>query len=726
MLSLNEQRIRKGTYQVKRLATTASAALLLVGLIIVAAGCGGSSNSDVAPAFSSSELSSLPTANWITNGGSISNQRYSPLTQINAGNVGRLKGIWHIHLRSGTAGKYSAEGQPLVYKNVMYVVTGADDVFAIDAKTGAKRWTYRAHLNQNIKTICCGWDSRGVALGDGKVYVGQLDGKLVGLDQKTGQVTWSTQVARYQQGFTITSAPLYYNGRVYTGLAGAEYGIRGRVTAFDAKTGKEDWRFYTIPGPGEVGHDTWPATGVAWKHGGASVWQTPAVDPKLGLLYFSTGNASPDFNGAARAGDNLFSSSIIAIDAKTGKYRWHFQTVHHDIWDYDAPSPVVLFNVSVGGRERQALAETSKTGWAYILDRETGKPLIGIDERPVPQAPANKTAATQPYPRGDATVNQSVTSQAFKVFSKTLPKGTTYLNGGRIFTPYGPGTASVSTPSSLGGTDWPPMSFSPKTSYLYVCGLEQAQLFEGFKTPEFKAGKTFTGGTIDPEAVPAGTFTALDASTNRIVWQKHFGDSCYSGSTTTAGNLTFVGRNGGQLQAYNATNGKLGWSFQTGAGANNTATVFSLDGKEVVAFYAGGSALGGTAHGDDLWLFGLDGKLGPVQPGATAAAPAQHKGEGNPPKTKAPANASTVNVGATEFHFTLSTQTVSTGTVTFKVTNNGGIPHNLRINNEQTPNIDPGATATLKVKFTKAGNYPYLCTLPGHAEAGMKGVLKVK
>jgi quinohemoprotein ethanol dehydrogenase len=702
-------------------------ALLGTVIVVLAVGCGGGSrNSSAAPAFSSSELSSLPTTDWITNGGTISNQRYSPLTQINAGNVGRLKGIWHIHLRSGTAGKYSAEGQPLVYKNVMYVVTGADDVFAIDAKTGAKKWTYRAHLNQRIATICCGWDSRGVALGDGKVYVGQLDGKLVALDQQTGRVMWSTQVARYQQGFTITSAPLYYNGRLYTGLSGAEYGIRGRVTAFDAKTGKEDWRFYTIPGPGQVGHDTWPATGDAWKHGGASVWQTPAVDPKLGLLYFSTGNASPDFNGAARPGDNLFSSSIVAIDATTGKYRWHFQEVHHDLWDYDAPSPVVLFNVSVGGRERQAIAETGKTGFVYILDRRTGKPLIGIDERPVPQDPANKTAATQPYPRGDATVAQSVTSQAFNVFAKNLPKGTQYVNGGRIFTPYGPGTATVSTPSSLGGTDWPPMSFSPKTSYLYVCGTEQAQLFEGFKTPEFKAGKTFTGGTVAPQAVPSGTFTAIDASTNRMVWQKQFSNSCYSGSTTTAGNIVLVGRDDGQLQAYNATNGKLGWSFQTGAGANNTATVFSLDGKEAVAFYAGGSALGGTAHGDDLWLFGLDGKLGPVRPGTTAAAPAPHKGEGNPPKTKAPANASTVTVGATEFHFTLSTQTVHTGTVTFKVTNTGGIPHNFRINNQQTPNIDPGSTFMLKVNFTKAGEYPYLCTIPGHAEAGMKGVLTVK
>jgi quinohemoprotein ethanol dehydrogenase len=710
----------------KRLAT-ASMALLAAAVVLLAAGCGGSSSSGsgASPAFSASELASPPTTNWITNGGSISNQRYSPLAQINASNVARLKGIWHVNLRSGSAGKYSGEAQPLVYKNVIYVVTGADDVFAVDAKTGTRKWTYRANLNQKIATICCGWTNRGVALGDGKVYVGQLDGKLVALDQETGRVTWSTQVASFKQGYTITNAPLYYDGRVYTGLSGGEFGVRGRLTAFSAATGKELWRFYTIPGPGETGHETWPAGNDSWEHGGAPVWQTPAVDPKLGLLYFSTGNASPDLFGGKRAGDNLFSSSILALDAKTGKYRWHFQEVHHDIWDYDAPSPVVLFNVSVDGHTRHALAQAGKTGFVYILDRATGKPLLGMNERPVPQNAAQKTAATQPFPVGDAVVPQAVPDKAFRRFQRDLPKGTQLVDGGRIFTPYSPGGAVVATPSSLGGTNWWPMSFNPKTGFLYVCGLEQAQLFEGGKSAPYKAGKDFAGSIFAPQASPTGTFTAIDASTNRIVWQNRFPDSCYSGSTTTAGNLTFVGRNDGPLQAYDAAKGKLLWSFQTGAGANNTATVFSLDGKEVVAFYAAGSALGGSAHGDDLWLFGLEGKLGPVQPGSLGGG-VKHAGEKKSPKTNTPAKSSTVKVGATEFKFMFSTQTVNTGTVTFDVMNNGGIPHNLRIDGRQTPNIDPQASTSLKVTFTKPGRYSYLCTIPGHAEAGMKGVLTVK
>ncbi len=494
--------------------------------------------------------------------------------------------------------------------------------------------------------------------------------------------------------------------------------------AYDAKTGKQDWRFYTIPGPGQLGHDTWPATGNAWKQGGAPVWQTPAVDPKLGLLYFSTGNASPDLYGAKRAGDNLFSSSIVAVDAATGKYRWHFQEVHHDIWDYDATSPVVLLDVSVGGQVRHAIAEAGKTGFVYILDRETGKPLIGIDERPVEQSLAQKTSATQPFPIGQSFVPQSISTQSFRAVANTLPKGVTLASGGRIFSAFAPGAKVVATPSSLGGADWFPMSFNPKTASLYVCGVSQAQVFGGGKTAVYHAGHQFNGSTFAPQGTPTGTFTAIDTATNRIKWQKRFSDSCYSGSTSTGGNLVFVGRNDGHLQAYNATNGKLLWSFQTGAGANNTASVFSLGGKEVVAFYAAGSALAGSAHGDDLWLLGLDGKLGPATAGKIGGA-TQHAGEKKPPKKSTGGGTQTVSAGLTEFHIALSAQTVHTGAVTFNLKNNGGIPHNLHISGVQSPDIDAGSTFALKVTFTKPGNYPYLCTLPGHAEAGMKGVLKV-
>src|SRR5690606_35118744 len=253
------------------------------------------------PAFSAEALTAWPTDGWITNGGNVYNQRYSPLARIDRDNVGRLQPRWRTSLNgSGTASKYSGQAQPLVYEGVIYLATGANDVFAIDVETGQILWTYEAHLPDDITVICCGWMSRGVAMGDGKIFSGQLDGKLVALEQTTGEVAWAVQAERNEDGFSITSAPLYYDGLVITGFAGGDRGVRGRVKAFDAKTGELVWTFYTIPGPGEIGHDTWPSYNDTWKYGGAAVWQTPAVDPELGLVYFSTGNPGPDLNGSVR------------------------------------------------------------------------------------------------------------------------------------------------------------------------------------------------------------------------------------------------------------------------------------------------------------------------------------------------------------------------------------------------------------------------------------------
>ncbi|HXQ86457.1 MAG TPA: PQQ-binding-like beta-propeller repeat protein, partial [Gaiella sp.] len=272
----------------------------------------GSSWPATVSALSADELTREPTDVWLTNGGTLANQRFSPLDDIDTSNVKNLKGVWMTDLESGTAAKYSAEGQPIFYDDVLYVPTGEDDVFAVDVETGKIRWKYDSGISQKINSVCCGWLSRGVAIGEGKVFIGQLDGNLVALDQDTGAVAWKTQVGSWRKGYTITAAPLYYDGMVITGVSGGEFSIRGRVQAYDAETGKLVWRFYTIPGPGETGHDSWPAGTDAWQHGGAPMWQTPAVDPKLGLLYFSTGNASPDLDGSGRAGDNLFAASIVA------------------------------------------------------------------------------------------------------------------------------------------------------------------------------------------------------------------------------------------------------------------------------------------------------------------------------------------------------------------------------------------------------------------------------
>jgi quinohemoprotein ethanol dehydrogenase len=554
-----------------------------------------------APAFTAKQLTDLPTNGWITNGGNLYNQRYSPLAQINAGNVGSMQAEWRTHLNgSGVGPPFSGEAQPIVHDGVIYVPTGADDVFAIDVETGKQRWVYQAHLEKSISTVCCGWVSRGVAIGEGKIFLGRLDGKIVALDQRTGKEAWSVQAERWQAGLTITSAPLYYDGMIISGFAGGELAARGRVRAFSAKTGKPLWTFYTIPGPGEAGHESWPQDNSLWQYGGAMVWQTPAVDAKHGLIYFSTGNAGPDFNGSLRKGDNLYSVSIVAIEAKTGKYRWHFQQVHHDLWDYDSPSPVVLFDMEYHGQLREAIAEIGKTGWVYVLDRVTGKPLIGIDEKPVAQEPRQNTAATQPFPQGDAVVPQSI---------DIPPSGFRLVNEGQIFTPYWD-QAVVAKPSPWGGTNWPPSSFDPRQSYLFVCANDEMGRFMVNPSKEPTPGAPYTLGIFGFSDIPLnGIFAAVDMRTNKIVWRQRWKDSCYSGSTATAGDVVFTGRNDGRFVALDSRNGDVLWEFQTGAGVNATASVFLHRGLQKVAILSAGNNFAGSPSGDSLWLFSLQGTL---------------------------------------------------------------------------------------------------------------------
>ena len=561
-----------------------------------------------APLYSQrqNDAAALPTDSWLKSGGNFFNQNYSPLAQIDRHNVANLKAVWRARLDgSGANAKYSGEAQPIVHEGVVFIVTGADDVFAISVKTGQILWKYQANLDEKISTVCCGWTSRGLGLGEGKIYVGQLDGRLVALDEKSGKPVWSIQAERWQEGYTITAAPLYFDGRVIVGFAGGENGTRGRLKAYDAESGRLMWTFFTVPGPGEIGHETWPQDNDAWKHGGATIWQTPAVDQELGLVYFSTGNPGPDFNGRIRRGDNLFSVSIVAVEAKTGKYRWHFQQVHHDIWDYDSPNPVILFDVKINGRLRKAVAEASKTGWVYILDRTNGKPLIGIDEKPVPQEKRQLTSATQPFPRGDAFVPHQI-----DIPLENYP----LVNQGRIFTPFWT-DGVVAKPAPRGGANWPPSSYDPTTNYFYVCGTDSVNLFKGGEEnqaiPDEGHGGRYLGGTFGGSPIPAtGIFAALDMKTNRLVWQQRWKDLCYSGSVTTAGGLVFVGRNDGRLTALDSSNGNRLWEFQTGAGVNAPAAVFQYEGEEYVVAYSGGNLFANAPRGDSVWLVFIEGNNG--------------------------------------------------------------------------------------------------------------------
>jgi alcohol dehydrogenase (cytochrome c) len=573
--------------------------------------------------FSPEILTELPTTGWPTNGGNVYNQRYSPLKAINRSNVAQVKGVWRARLRgSGTQPQYSGFAAPLVYDGVAYVSTGANDVFALSVDTGDILWQYEAKLDPNITSVCCGWNNKGVAISEDKVFIGQLDGKLLALDRATGKIAWSIQAERWQENFSITAAPLYVNNMVIIGFAGGDRGTRSRLKAYDAKDGRLIWTFYTIPGPGEPGHDTWPKDNDAWKYGGAAIWQTPAVDLDLGLLYFSTGNAAPDYNGAFRAGDNLYAASMLAIELATGKYRWHFQQVHHDIWDYDAVNPVILMDVTAGGRTRKAIAEVGKTGWAYILDRETGKPLIGIDEKPVPQEPRQKTAATQPFPRGDSIVPQ---------FIEIAPEGHALVNDGRIFTPFVGKEPTLVAPGIWGGASWPPSSYDPVQQRMFVCASSVINGFTGGGDPKFVTptdGVAYLGGaTTFTRVARTGIIAALDVTTNKLAWRYQWPEQCYSGTLATAGGLLFIGRSDGRLTALDSADGKPLWEFQTGAGMHAPVSTFERNGKQYLLAFSAGSALIGSARGDSVWLFALDGTMGPVQAGTpvsrnAAATPA--------------------------------------------------------------------------------------------------------
>ncbi|MCZ8534315.1 PQQ-binding-like beta-propeller repeat protein [Psychrobacillus psychrodurans] len=556
------------------------------------------SNDDAVVNYASTE--------WTTHGGDYYNRRYSMLNQITTENIGDLKPTWVSSLGSGAENKYSGEATPIVVEGIMYIATGANDIFAIDAKTGEQIWAYTPEIPQEMDTVCCGWTTRGVAVGDGKVYAGLLDARLIALDQKTGELLWETTVAEWEEGYTVTSAPLYYNGKVYTGVAGGEYGIRGRVMAYDSDLGSEVWRFYTIPGPADEHGDTWPSDNDAWLTGGGPVWNTPAVDPELGYIYFATGNTAPDLDGSNREGDNLYANSVVAVNAENGEYVWHFQEVHHDIWDMDPANPVILFDVEKDGEMRKGLGQAGKTGWIYFLDRTDGTPLVGIEEKPVPQDERQKTAATQPFPVGDAFVPQGVTEEDIERDLVNTFEGEI----GDIFTPFWDVPVTLK-PSPQGGANWPPSAYNPDTELFYVLGNDTYVALSKEDEAAYEEGSMYIGSIMAPvsNAPQRGTITAMDVKTNKIVWQVDWDAIAYSGVLTTAGNLVFVGHNDGRLIAFDAKTGEQVWEYMMDAGANAPSVTYEIDGEQYISIYDAGNALAGTKHGDKVYTFKLGGAL---------------------------------------------------------------------------------------------------------------------
>lgn len=568
----------------------------------------------LAPPYTAADLTALPARDWVTNGGNIYNQRYSSLDQINRSNIDQVKAEWRVSLNgSGMNPGFSQQAQALAYAGVIYVVTGENDVFAVDVETGDFHWVYEADVDYHAASVCCGRLSRGLGLGDGMVFLGQLDGRLIALDQRTGRELWNIEAADPRRGYGITAAPLYYDGKVFVGFSGGEFGVRGRMSAYDAHTGEQVWNFYTIPGPGELGHVTWPQDNDVWMFGGAPVWQTPGVDPDLGLIYFSTGNAGPSMNGAVRPGDNLFTSSILALDVATGEYRWHYQVVRHDIWDFDAPNPTILFDAEFDGIRRKAIAHVAKTGYLYILDRTSGVPLTPVIETPVPQDPVVATAATQPIPLGDPVIRHAIDAVG-ENFDGVI------TNGGATFTPYNDQEIGYWRP--LSGVSWQPSSYNVANHLMYMCAGDGPGSGQG-GDPEGRIGPAEPGGYyVDGRLGGARgmgadvrrTLVAMDLTTHKVAWRRLLDDRC-AGTITTAGGLIFAGRYNGELTALDSDTGRRLWTFQTDGGFTTTATTFEHEGTQYLVGLAGGSITGGRPN-DGLWLFSLNGRIDTLPPGS--------------------------------------------------------------------------------------------------------------
>lgn len=517
------------------------------------------------------------------------NQRYSPLKQINAANVAKLGAASVIE---GIAPATSSRTAPVVDGGMMFV-TSVRYIYAVDLATGKIAW----------KSDVGGGPSRGgLAVGGGMVFVGAVAGEpiLAAVNEKTGEVVWKAPLAAPSGEPTgqASGAPLYANGVVSIGT-NADYGYRGQIVAFDAKTGKEAWRFYVAPSPGQPGSETWPKDNNAWLHGGGAVWLDGVYNAKEGVQYYVTGNAVPQYGGEYRPGDNLYTDSIVALDSKTGKLRWYYQMVHHDIWEADIAEAPVLFDGVVNGKARKAVGAMRTDGHLFMVDRETGKPLTAVEERAVPQDAYQKTAKTQPYPVG----GEAVLPDCDYWKTQPLPAG---FQLGCFFT-----AAPVDRQDLLApvyGMRSTPMAYSQQTRFFYATGNAGLQWFRRSQDPDFYS-LGFSGRVPGISKLGYGVLAAIDTRTGKVAWQQHFTGARPSGAMTTAGGLVFQNLSDGELQAYDASTGKLLWQFEMGGVSGGPPVAFEQGGQEYIATLAGGS----------VWLFKLGGSL-PQRPAPKAPA----------------------------------------------------------------------------------------------------------
>ena len=499
--------------------------------------------------------------NWLTYSGTYMSQRYSPLRQIDASNVKNLEMKWMM--QNQVFGPW--ETTPLVVDGVMYLTQRPNDVIALDAKTGKMFWLYR-YTNSGRQTVCCGAENRGVAILGDTLFMGTLDAHLVAIDAKNGKPLWNVQVADDKAAYSVTVSPLVVKDKVIIGVGGAEYGIRGFVAAHDAKTGRELWRFYTIPGKGEPGIETW--SGDAHEHGGGSIWVTGSYDPALNLTYWGVGNPGPDYNPDQRKGDNLYTDSVVALDADTGKLKWHYQFTPNDPYDYDSVQVPVLADLMWKGTLTKAMLFANRNGNFYVLDREHGRFLSG--------APFVKVNWMSGWDEG----------------------------GRPILTPQPPGMSTY--PGNQGGTNWYSPSFSPRTGLFYVSAWENyGSIYRKEATP-YQAGRRFNGGGFqvtmpNPDApamrrnpindwtdvVGRGAVIAIDPRTSQPKWKFQMYDVTDGGILTTAGDLLFSGGREGYFHALDARTGAVLWKTSLGGAIMNGPITYSVEGKQYVTVNSG-------------------------------------------------------------------------------------------------------------------------------------------
>jgi len=499
--------------------------------------------------------------NWLSYSGGTMSQRHSALTQITPANAKDLTLKWVFQTR--TLDKQ--ENTPLVVDGVMYTIQSPNDVIALDAATGKTIWIYLHKPAPGTVNPCCGNLTRGVAILGDKLFLATLDAQMIAINAKTGKELWKTQVADYKQQYSMTVAPIVVKDKVITGVAGGEHGIRGFISAYDVNTGKEVWKFNTVPGPGEAGYETWLGKdgkpNDSYLHGGAPIWVTGSYDPETNLTMWGTGNAGPDWDGDARLGDNLYSSSVVALDADTGKLKWHYQFSPHNEFDWDATQVPVLADVQIQGRARKVMLWANRNGMFYVLDRTDGKFIMG--------KPFTKVNWLKGFDeRGRPMLDPAV---------KPTKEGTLVY------------------PGNQGGTNWYNPSFSPATGLFYIPTWENSSstYVKGEQPPEFHDGQSFTGlfprGGATTDDV-YGAIVAMDPNTGDKKWSFRLGaPSPEGGVLTTASNVLFAGGSNGQFVALDARDGKLLWETNLGPSVSAGPMSYQVGGKQYLSIQAGTS-----------------------------------------------------------------------------------------------------------------------------------------